>query len=198
VNVELQLPPTQTPEAWAAAWHALGSLTGDTLQAALLAIVDEVLTQPLAGQLRTQDARNATPLLLEFDVHAGQALVPSLLVDQPASKVAAADLASYVAVHEGEVLEGAALLPSAMLASSAETVPPSYALPGVPDEVATAFANATCTGCHTGQPTVDGTFHISPLRRGQDALSAFLLDASAPSDELSRRAAVMRGLLCTP
>ncbi|HEY1691652.1 MAG TPA: hypothetical protein VGG39_05805 [Polyangiaceae bacterium] len=198
VNVELQLPPTHTPAEWAAEWHALGTLTGDAYRAGLLSIVDEVLAAPLAGQVRTQDARGDVPILLEFDLHGQAPLVPSLLVDQPAPSVSPADLAAYVSAHQDEVMTSSEILPASMLAGSARTVPPSFGLPGVPSDVATAFTNTTCTGCHTSEPAIDGTFHVSPLRRGTDALSTFLLDPSGPTDELSRRAEVMRGLLCQP
>jgi hypothetical protein len=83
-----------------------------------------------------------------------------------------------------------------MLAPSTTAVAHDFGLTGVPSTVADTFASETCSGCHSGQPTVDGNFHISPLRRGQAALSPFLLDPSGQPDELSRRAEVLRGLLC--
>ena len=58
-----------------------------------------------------------------------------------------------------------------MLAASAAATSGTLALPGVSPDLAVAFANTTCTGCHTSEPTVDGAFHISPLRRGKGALS---------------------------
>jgi hypothetical protein len=198
VNVELQLPPTHTPRQWANEWHALGTLEGDAYRTALLDIVDEVLGQPPVGQVRTQDARGGVPVLLEFDVHGAGPLVPGRLVNQPAPSVSAGDLAAYVSAHEDEVVGGTELLPRGMLAMSAETVPPRYSLPGVSPAMTEAFTKTTCAGCHTSEPAVDGTFHISPLRRGVDALSKFLVDTSAPSDELARRAEVIRGLLCAP
>jgi hypothetical protein len=135
-------------------------------------------------------------VLLEFDMKGGAPLAPSSLFNQPACDVAPADLASFVLAHQDQVLADAEELPATMLATSAEVIPSPTALPGVSPALAGAFANTTCTGCHTSEPTVDGTFHISPLRRGQDALSGFLVGVNGAPGELSRRAEVLRGLLC--
>jgi hypothetical protein len=108
----------------------------------------------------------------------------------------ASELTAFVATHEDEILADEHVLPRAMLARSIRTVPPRFALPGVPPNVATAFEAETCSGCHTGQPTLDGTFHVSPLRRGIEALSPFLVHSGGEPDELSRRAEILRGLLC--
>jgi hypothetical protein len=196
VNVEIQLPPTRTPSEWANTWHALGSLTGDDLRSGVESLVGDVLAQTLRGQVRTQDARGAAPVLLEFDINGGASLAPSPLFNQAASDVAPVDLASFVLAHQDQVLADAEELPETMLAMSGEAIPRHLALPGVSPDLTAAFANTTCTGCHTSEPTVDGAFHISPLRRGQDALSGFLVGVNGAPGELSRRAEVLRGLLC--
>jgi hypothetical protein len=196
VNVEIQLPPTRTPSEWASSWHALGSLTGDDLRSGVESLVGDVLAQAPRGQVRTQDARGAAPTLLEFDMNGGAPLAPSPLFNQPARDVTPANLASFVLAHQDQVLADAEELPAPLLATSAEAIPGHPALPGVSPDLAAAFANTTCTGCHTSEPTVDGAFHISPLRRGQDALSGFLVGAKGAPGELSRRAEVLRGLLC--
>lgn len=197
VIVELQLPPTRSVGDWATAWHALGSLTGAAYSEALLAIIDAVLQEPLHGQVRTQDARAPRPILLEFDLRSGAPLVPSGLFNQPGPGMNSSELTALVSTREDEILADQQVLPRTMLAPSIRAVPPRFALPGVPPNVATAFANATCSGCHTAEPTLDGTFHISPLRRGIAALSPFLVDSiDGKPDELSRRAEVLRGLLC--
>jgi hypothetical protein len=196
VNVELQLPPTRTPSDWARSWHALGSLTADDLRSGLETLVREVLAEAPHGQVRTQDALGAPPVLLQFDVNAGAPLVPSPLLNQPTGDVAPEELASFVLAHQDEVLAGAEELPAPILATSAEATRSDLALPGVSPDLAAAFADTTCVGCHTEEPTVDGTFHISPLRRGQDALSGFLVGVNGAPGELSRRAEVLRGLLC--
>jgi len=196
VAVELQLPPTHTTQEWAAAWHALGSLTGDANREALFAIVDQVLAEPLHGQVRTQDAREPVPILLEFDLADGSLTVPSALVNQPATDVPPPDLAAFVSTHEDEILADEEIVPRAMLATFATATPPAFALPGVPADLVAAFTKTTCSGCHTSEPTLDGTFHVSPMRRGQAALSPFLIGSSTQPSELSRRAEVLRGLLC--
>jgi hypothetical protein len=194
--VELRLPPTRTVQGWAAAWHALGSLTGDANREALFAIVDQVLADPLQGQVRTQDARGPLPTLLEFDFAEGSPPVPSALFNQPATDVRPRELAAFVAAHEDEIVAGEEIVPRSMLAFFATATPPAFPLAGVLPELATAFANTTCSGCHTSEPTLDGTFHISPMRRGQQALSPFLVGAGGRPAELSRRAEILRGLLC--
>ncbi len=196
VIVELELPKTRGMEDWATSWHALGSLSGEADQEPLFAIVEAVLAEPLHGQVRTQDARDSTPILLEFDLQEGAPLVPSGLFNQPLPSLSPSDLHAFVSTHEDEILADEQVLPRAMLAPSITAVPPNFTLPGVPANVVTAFTDATCSGCHTGEPTLDGTFHISPLRRGVDALSPFLVHSSGEPDELSRRAEVLRGLLC--
>jgi hypothetical protein len=198
VNVEIHMPPTRSVADWASAWHALGSLSGPAYSDALAAIVDEVLASPLEGQVRTQDAEHAEPMLLEFDLGQG-ALVPGKLFDQPDPSVSAAELAAFVSSNETLVNEDEEVLPRPMLAHSIRAVPQPTSLPGVSSELAQTFEDHTCAGCHTAEPTIDGRFHISPLRRGQAALSPFL--AGGPTtpeatDELSRRAEVLRGLLC--
>jgi len=196
VNVELQLPDSGAPAEWATAWHGLGVLTGNANREATMAIVDAVLRQPIHGQVRTQDGRVATPILHEFDIQPGAPLVPSPLFNQPAAEVSPSDLAAFVAANADAVMADEEVVPSGMLASAARTVPPTFDLPNVSSDVVTAFSVTTCTGCHTSEPTLDGTFHISPLRRGQDALSSFLVGSGSQAAELSRRAEVLRGLLC--
>lgn len=196
VIVELQLPPTQTAAQWATAWHELGSLEGDANQAALFAIVDAVLAQPLHGQVRTQDARVTPSILLELDLNDGEPLTCSGLFNEPAANVDPQALSAFVSTHQDAILADAQVLPGWMLAASTTATPHDYALGGISADVADTFASETCSGCHSGQPTLDGTFHISPFRRGVDALSPFLLDPSGAPDELSRRAEVLRGLLC--
>jgi hypothetical protein len=196
VNVELQLPPTRTPSDWAVSWHALGSLTGGDFESGLESLVSDVLGQALHGQVRTEDALGALPVLLQFDVNGGTPLTASPLFNQPAGDEAPDELASFVLANQDQVLAGAEELPAPMLATSAEATRVDLALPGVSPDLAAAFADTTCAGCHTREPTVDGTFHISPLRRGQDALSGFLVGVNGTPGELSRRAEVLRGLLC--
>ena len=137
-------------------------------------------------------------------------LVPSPLFNQPASTVSAPALAAFVAAQQSEVLAGDEIVPVGMLARYAAALAPEMNLPGVPADVVAAFMSTTCTGCHTSGETIDGTFQISPLRRGQGALSPFMLHSNAALpgavdasrvpfggvDELSRRSEVMRALLC--
>jgi hypothetical protein len=211
VNVELRLPNTRTTQQWAELWHHLGSVTGDANREALMAIIDAVFQEPLAGQVRAQDAGRGPGILLEFDVHGGEPLLPSPLFNQPALTVSPSALAAFVSSHRSEVLAGDEVIPTGMLARSATAVTPEMVLPGVSANVVTAFTSTTCSGCHSSGETLDGTFQISPLRRGQAALSSFMLasnaeesgdgglahvPASGEPDELSRRSEVLRGLLC--
>ncbi len=215
VAIELDLPPSRTIEQWAVAWHRLGTLSGDAHTQATLALSSEVLAQPLHGQIRTQDATVAPPVLQELDVRPGSPLVRSPLFNQPApnlspqplppvdrmphaldTSTSAAALASFVSTHEDQILADEEVVPTWMLAVSIQVTATDPALPGIDPALARAFALTTCRGCHASQPTLDGTFHISPLRRGQAALSPFLLGSGAATGELSRRAEVLRGLVC--
>jgi hypothetical protein len=196
VAVELQLPPTETTAEWASRFHALGSLTGDANRQALLAIAEDVLGQPLRGQVRTQDALGAMPLLLEFDIHDGAPLAASPLFNQPGSSMDPRALAAFVSANSTAVMADEEVLPATMLAPSALATPPNFALPGVSADLNQGFTVTTCNGCHTAEPTLDGAFHISPLRRGDDAVSTFLRSTDGQPDELARRADVLRGLLC--
>jgi hypothetical protein len=57
-------------------WHVLGSLTGDDLRSSVESLVGDVLAQTLRGQVRTQDARGAAPVLLEFDITLATYVLP--------------------------------------------------------------------------------------------------------------------------
>jgi hypothetical protein len=196
VAVELRLPDTETTAEWATGWHGLGVLSGGAHVEALASIVDGVMGAPLAGQVRTQDARVSPSILLEFDL-GHPTLAPSPLFNQPAPSVEASALSAFVSTNASLVMADKEVLPASMLAPEAHAMRPSMSLPGVTPDLSETFIDQTCAGCHTAEPTVDGTFHISPLERGSAALSPFLTTASADEpSELSRRAEVLRGLVC--
>lgn len=71
-------------------------------------------------------------------------------------------------------------------------------LTGVSEDVRFSFSKNTCNGCHREEgdkvPSVDGFYHVSPLRpAGTDRLSPWLLDT-----ELPRRAKIVEELLNPP
>lgn len=188
VIVEIALPDTRGAAEWATAWHRLGSMDGPAYQTGIHALVREVLSSPIHGQVRIQDGRHGIPVLTQWALEPGQAPAPDELTNTPAPGV---DVSDFVRSHEGEVRSGSHVLPRSYLASQIAATAPELQWTGVGAETADAFARSTCNGCHTEEETIDGTFHVSPLRRGDGAMSPFLRD-----EELPRRADVLRGLLC--
>lgn len=186
VIVEVALPETRSLEEWARAWHGLGSLEGPSYQLGMKTLAHDVLAAPARGQIRIQDGRTTPPVLTEWRFADG-ALARSGLANTPPPTL---DVSAFVAANQDAVDRGAHVLPPSMLAAAVTTTPPVLML-DAPAPTRDAFARATCNGCHTAEATVDGTFHVSPLRRGPDALSPFVRER-----ELPRRADVLRGLLC--
>ncbi len=186
VIVELALSSATPPRGWAERWHSLGSLSGSALRDALVALVEDALAGERHGRIRIEDAREGLAVFHERTWSGGGA-VPHGLANTPRAD---APVAPFVRDHESAVLRGSYQLPDDVLASSVVAEPPTFALDGVSDATKAAFAHGTCNGCHLDR-SIDGSFHVSPLRRGDAALSPFVRDV-----ELPRRADALRGLLC--
>jgi hypothetical protein len=131
--------------------------------------------------------------MTELSVAPGRAPTPARLFNTPPHEADSIALADFVSNNEADVLEGRSVLPDAMLAPEITVTAPDFELSGIDGVTREAFERLTCNGCHTQEPTIDGTFHVSPRRRGRDALSPFL---RREGGELDRRADVLRRLLC--
>lgn len=193
----------QDVQAWANAWHKLGSIPfGPAYNTALQAITTR-FTRPVCSwnprgsclnQLRTNEVP-LSPLGLDPNGRNGQlwelrdfrlSRATNELEGSPMSQVPdvsfnnSAALADLLSANEDAVRGGTFTLPSSILAAS-DPAPfgRAWEVPGVPSDVRFGFASNTCSGCHT---TETGTFflHVVPRLPGEAArLSGFLTGTTA-------------------
>ncbi len=186
--------------AWARRWHALGA-DGEVDTSwirSLMDVTEGFVRAESFGQIRVQDALGERPVMYEFrrDVSDGH-LVRAGLRRTPAHAMnGSATLHAFVRSNEEAILSDRYELPDSILTDRIE-LGRTWTLPGVHEPLRRAFAQGTCDGCHGSEhPTTDGSFHISPQRRGRAKLSRFLFDPDGRDDELARRAAVMSRFAC--
>ncbi|WP_394845632.1 hypothetical protein LZC95_52455 [Pendulispora brunnea] len=199
--LEFRLPGER--KDWAVRWHALGahpSFDAEYMKS-LTALVDDFARPEHLAQVRIHDARSDPPVVRELHLDPSSArlrLIPAGLRRTPAHSMdGSAALRDFVSSHREAILEDRYELPQAMLAERIELGPGPWTLPGIDEPLRHAFAAGTCDGCH-GQEnaTLDGRFHISPLRQGTAKLSRFLFDPEhREADDLTRRAALLQTYL---
>ena len=207
VVFEYAVPSTQgrSVRSWADRWHMLGAhQTFDAdYRADLAALMRDVVSDRTTGggplaQVRTNDRElDWDWSLRQFEVSAG-ALVPAAVTNTPDRSLnATRELATFVLDNEDQIRKQAYVVPVKFVGGNSSPAGP-WALPRVPEDLRKAFARNTCDGCHmTEESAVDINFHISPFRSGMDRLSQHLRDPRNPqTDELARRAEIMREALC--
>jgi hypothetical protein len=211
--VEYILPESRNAKEWAEAWHALGKPTdfGESYRAELETLTDAFTARGArpAGvngnalsQLRTNEsAFNWIWQLREFKLETGTGklrMVP--LKNTPAQALnGSAAIRDYLLKNREAVLKGQHDIPASLRPGAADALIFKWTVPGVDEPLRRAFAAETCNGCHSGENiSVDSAFHISPFKRGTDALSNFIFDRTGGTDELKRREASMRRAICTP
>lgn len=184
---------------WATRWHALGA-QGEVDASWIRSLTD--LTNRFVraedlGQIRVQDALRTRSVLYEFHVEGGHFVRAGLRRTPAHSMNGSSALSDFARSNEEAILSDRFELPSWMLTDRIE-LGETWTLPGIHEPLRHAFAQSTCDGCHgKEQPTTDGTFHVSPYRRGTEKLSRFLFDPEhRDEDELARRAAVMSRFAC--
>jgi len=101
------------------------------------------------------------------------------------------DLTWWVMANEAKIQRGTHVMPDSLLAQTVSAEPLAIVIDGASAPTIDALSRGTCNGCHTMNEAIDGSFHVSPLRRGDEALSPFL-----KTIEIPRRANVLRRFLC--
>ncbi len=202
---------------WAKAWHSLGAAsagctshdTCEPYRKALETITAKFSSRGLVagkpngnsiGQIRTSHLAFGSGFLWQFRQFelTGDGLSASL-TSAPVSQTPhhALDNTSEVTAlftqHAQEILKEQLILPRPWLGAEAildENKERQWSLDGVDENVRSSLSKQTCNGCHGENRTADGFFHISPTASGRERVSDFL------KDELPKRAAAMKRLLC--
>lgn len=217
---EYQLPLSEKlgMRGWGERWHELGSLPFGPAYNEKLFAVTRGFTQRDAApgrvngsallQLRTNEVSLSSdePKLWEmreFTLSSRTGLLRPVLVQQEvrASLNGTATLGAWAKEQAELILKGQHTVPGTWqrqpFQAAVAPVPKalSWSVPGVPEEVRSAFALATCSGCHKSE-TETNFLHVRPREPGsRSSLSAFLmqeLSASGP------RVADFHALLNTP
>jgi hypothetical protein len=207
--LEIPYPTTRTAADWAQAWRDLAALpSGQAFATGLAELTAEIRTEgdPLRARLRSNEVALSDPAdpiweMREFHVRISDGaleLAPAPLEFTPRADVDPAELSAYVLDHAEEIERSGARLPEALQAGAASIDAPdfSWSVLGVSERARRAFSLQTCNGCHGGDTASLPFRHIAPSASLQDParLSRFLYDPSAETDELRRRAAVVRDL----
>jgi hypothetical protein len=186
VIFEYSLGREETAASWAARFHG----------AELSALVRDFTTAttpdaPHLAQVRINDARRGVAVLTELGVE-GTTLVLRGLRNTPRRELAGEPaLVDFVRDQATAIRAGLHRTPDEWLATSAVVEPVDWHT-GADAELARAFEQATCAGCHSELGPSHNGFHLSEDARGEVALSPFL-----EHEELPRREATMRARLCS-
>jgi hypothetical protein len=210
VIFEYYLPESRSPREWAETWHHLGTFKAldEPYRAALEEVTNsytrrdsrpEGMNGSALAQLRTNEsALHWIWQLRQFNLGRSGELDLGPMRNTPALQFNnSTRLADYINSHSAEILANRYEVPTSMLGASTDAFAISWSAPGVGEPLRKAFATGTCGGCHTTESTaIDNAFHVSPFREGVAKLSRFIHDPNGGADDLSRRAQVMRRILC--
>jgi len=208
---EYALPDTKTPKGWVDAWHHLSSHTdfGDAFNAELESFTEQFVARGVSpsrvngsalSQVRTNESTfNWVWQLRQFHLNPAGDLRLAPVSNTPGSTLNNSQtLHDFATQNRDKILTNQSVLPTSLLAGSANQLLGRWDIPGVDEPLRAAFARATCNGCHSGEnPAIDLAFHVSPYRKGLDKLSLFVNNPKDPKhDELGRREQLMERLLC--
>jgi hypothetical protein len=211
MTIEYILPESRSAKEWAAAWHALGKHADfdEAYRAELQQITDAFTTRGARpsgvngnslAQLRTNEsAFNWIWQLREFKLDSVTGKLKMVPVkNTPAQALnGSTQLRDFLLKNRDAVMRGQHDIPASLRPGSADALIFKWTVPGVDEPLRRAFAAETCNGCHSGENiSVDSAFHISPFKRGKDALSNFIFDRTGGEDELKRRERAMRRAIC--
>ena len=192
--------------AWAARWHALGSLPfGEEFNAALQDLTDRITT---LNQLRTNDNSASFPVWEQrtYVVADGDLRLSPLNQTPDASLDGSQALADYVNANEDQIIADQHVVPDELRGGS---IPTDLDWSGTgmrdPFEARHHFALASCNGCH-GDETATALVHIDIRNRYfMSGLSNYLTGSVMPIldtmgrpryfNELQRRADDLQSLL---
>jgi hypothetical protein len=227
VILEYNLPATTQAELldWASDWHDLGTLTlgSAAYRTALQAVTDRFAARNAApsrvngsaiSQVRTNEIALAFPWeLREFRLNANGQLREVTVAQTPANALdQTRTLRDFVNQNEAKLLAGTHVVPLSFAgapfraASSFNNID-FWSATGIrSNDARHALSLNTCNGCH-GAETSTGFLHISPRAANQTAARSGFLTGITVSDpvsgvsrtfnDLARRAADLRGLVCS-
>jgi hypothetical protein len=210
VIFEYLLSEDRSIKEWAEAWHKLGTfpafdedyksaLEGVTKGFTERGVRKNGINGSALFHIRTnENALNWIWQLREFGLSSDGQLKQELVRNTPAEALNGSPaLVRWVQANSVAVKSGRFDLPPALLGPVADQLLYTWRLPGVDEATRSAFATATCNGCHSSEkPRTDLVFHISPFRQGNEKLSPFLNDPNGRPDELTKRADLLARDLC--
>lgn len=208
VIFEYALPASSDVKGWASSWHALGKHAAfdDAYKAELQALTDRFVNRGMSpsdpnGSAISQVRTNESALdwiwqLREFKLGPDGMLHQNTVLNTPAASFNQSDaLKNFIRENAEAIKADKYVVPEQFLAGSADQLLYKWAFTDVDPAAAAAFAKGTCNGCHSegANPSLDTAFHISPFRKGVDAVSPYLNNPADPAhDELAHRADVLR------
>jgi hypothetical protein len=210
--IEVPYPTTRSAAEWARAWQDLAALpSGEPYAEGLADLTREIQREgdPLRVRLRTNEIAFADPAaraweMREFNVQIRSGALELAMVPLEFTPRADADpavLSDYVLEHADEIEGSGATLPESLRAGAAQIDTPDFSWPvlGVSERLRHAFSLQTCNGCHGGDTASLPFRHIGPgwSSTAPAALSRFLYDPGAGTDELRRRSGLLETLAAT-
>lgn len=189
---------------WARRWHTLsGKLTDDgaAYRGQVLQLYDEIRDCTLPGcslsQLRTNEIEfDWLWELREYRLKGTELSLSEVDKTPRREDNGSQALASFIRSNEAAIKTTSHRLPPA-LAGFASSPTDQWRAPDLSEDLRHAFAKETCDGCHkTENPSLDVNFHVSPLRKGVESLSPFLVGTESTPGELARRETIYRKYLC--
>lgn len=210
VIFEYLLSEDRSVKEWAETWHKLGTYPAfDEDYKSALESVTKMFTERGARKngvngsalfhVRTnENALNWIWQLREFGLTPDGQLKQELVRNTPAEALnGSPTLVRWVQANSDAIKSGRFDLPPTLLGPVADQLLYTWRLPGVDEATRSAFASATCNGCHSSEkPRTDLVFHVSPFRRGVEKLSPFLNDPNGRPDELTKRGELLARDLC--
>ncbi len=212
VAFEYALPESLPLRDWLDAWHHLGTHAAfdEGYKQELTRLTDRFVARGAApahtngsaiAQIRTNESEfNWIWQLREFHLTNDGALRMNTLANTPGESLNnSAALRAFVVANADKIKSDTHVVPSSMLAGSADQLLYRWNVPGVDEPTRLAFARSTCNGCHSGErnESVNTAFHVSPFKRGTEKVSLFLNNPSdSEHDELARRVELMKRGLC--
>jgi len=211
VIFEYALPDIRTPKGWVDAWHHLSTHNAfdENYNSELESLTEQFVARGASpsrtngsalSQVRTNESEfNWIWQLREFRLTSAGDMRLAPVSNTPGESLNKSDvLRDFVMQNQDKILNDQGVLPTSLRAGSADQFRFRWDIPGIDEQTRSAFARATCNGCHSGEnPPIDVAFHVSPFKSGVQKLSPFVNNPQDPSsDELARRENLMKELLC--
>jgi hypothetical protein len=165
-----------------AAWHALGSLSGERYATALESLTRSFTDTASLGQLRTSENLAGTSWeLRQFVLRSGK-LVPTALTNTVKDSLdGTPELAAHLSAHENEIFSGDNAVKGNLVTASSRMPKADFRWSSAGSSPVSLhlFGLNTCNGCHAGErgdTSVLPFAHIGMDTSGETLVSRFLLD----------------------